>query len=51
MLVIGGWSQGQRLTADDYGDARNPDISRMWVEQIAYPGLDLSFLYPPEAAP
>ena len=46
LLVIGGWSQGQRLTADDYGDARNPDISRMWVEQIAYPGLDLSFLYP-----
>lgn len=51
LLVIGGWSQGQRLTADDYGDARNPDISRMWVEKIAYPGLDLSFLYPPGSTP
>lgn len=46
LLVIGGWSQGQRFTADDYGDPKNPDNSRMWVEKIAYPGLDLSFLYP-----
>jgi integrase len=45
LQAIGGWAQGQRSVSDMYGDARNPDISVMWVKKITYPGLNLSFLY------
>jgi hypothetical protein len=50
LFAIGGWTPtGGRAVSSHYGDIRNPDLWVEDVEKIAYPGLDLSFLYPGEA--
>lgn len=45
LLAIAGWSPSEKAVSDDYGDPGNPDLYTKWVAGIAYPGLDLSFLY------
>jgi integrase len=45
LQALGGWKQG-RLTSDNYGDATNPNYHVQFAKQIAFPGLDLSTLYP-----
>ena len=42
--AVGGWNQG-KLTSDTYGDKFDPDHQLQFVEQISFPGLDLSPLY------
>jgi integrase len=44
LATVGGWSQG-KLTSDAYGDASDPDYQVKIVEQISFPGLDLSPLH------
>jgi integrase len=46
LSAIAGWSPaGGQAVSDHYGDPSNPDHFIAWVNRIAYPGLDLSFLY------
>jgi integrase len=45
LQALGGWNQG-KLTSDDYGTKSDPDFQLQYVKQIAFPGLDLSPLYP-----
>lgn len=45
LRAIAGWSPGGKSTSDHYGDPTDPDLYAKWVEGIAYPGLDLSFLH------
>lgn len=45
LLAVTGWSPAGKAVSDDYGDAGNPDLHIEWVEKIAYPGLDLTFLH------
>lgn len=45
LRAIAGWSPGGKAASDHYGDPTNPDLYTSWVEGIAYPGLDLSFLH------
>jgi len=45
--AIGGWTPAGGVPVGwDYGDIHDPDHWRDEVEKIAFPGLDLSFLYP-----
>jgi integrase len=44
LQALGGWSQG-RLVSDNYGEKSNPDYQVRFVRQIAYPGVDLKYLY------
>ncbi|WP_036289979.1 site-specific integrase [Methylosinus sp. PW1] len=44
LLALGAWSQGT-LTSDNYGTRSNPDIQKAYIDQIAFPGLDLSHLW------
>jgi integrase len=44
LQALGGWSQGQ-LTSDSYGDKADPDYQVKFMNQIAYPGLDLFHLH------
>lgn len=43
-LRLAGWSIS-KSASDGYGDPTDPDMLAEWVEAIAYPGLDLSFLH------
>ncbi|MFZ3252159.1 MAG: site-specific integrase [Pseudolabrys sp.] len=45
LQALGAWSQG-KLTSDDYGDKSDPDYQAKFVKNIAFPGLDLSPLFP-----
>ncbi len=49
LLAVTGWSPSGKAVSDDYGDPGNPDLHIEWVERIAYPGLDLGFLYAEKA--
>lgn len=44
LLAVAGWSQGGANVSDHYGDPGNPDLTIGWVNEVTYPGLDLSFL-------
>lgn len=44
LKALGGWSQGN-LVSDNYGDQFDLDLQVKWIELVAYPGLDLSFLH------
>jgi len=44
LQALGGWSQGKNVS-DDYGDKANPDYQIQFMKQVAFPGLDLSFLH------
>ena len=44
LRAIGGWSQA-KVVSDSYGDPSDPDHQRQWIERVAYPGLDLTFLH------
>lgn len=41
---LGGWSQGKRAS-DSYGDRSDPDYLVRFVNEVDFPGLDISFLY------
>lgn len=43
-LRLAGWSVS-KSASDGYGDPTDPDLLAEWVEAIAYPGLDMSFLH------
>lgn len=45
LQAVTGWSAGGKTVSDSYGDPGDPDLHSKWVEKIAYPGLDLSFLH------
>ena len=45
---LGAWSQG-KVVSDYYGDKDNPDYLAQFIEKVAYPGVDLSFLRPKAA--
>lgn len=45
LRAIAGWAPNGKAVSSDYGDPGNPDFHVEWVDKIAYPGLDLSFLY------
>lgn len=47
LQALGGWSQG-KLVSDSYGEKSNPDYQVQFIKQIAYPGVDLNFLYAPQ---
>src|SRR5262249_10281853 len=44
LQALGGWSQG-KLTSDSYGDKSDPDYQAKFMEQVTFPGLDLSHLH------
>ena len=44
LQALGGWSQG-KLTSDNYGDKSDPDYQIKFMEQVAFPELDLSHLH------
>jgi integrase len=44
LQALGAWSQG-KLTSDDYGDKSDPDYQAKFMNEITFPGLDLSSLY------
>jgi integrase len=44
LQALGGWSQG-KLTSDSYGDKSDPDYQTKFMEQVTFPGLDLSHLH------
>ena len=44
LQALGAWSQG-KLTSDDYGDKSDPDYQAKVMNEITFPGLDLSSLY------
>lgn len=44
LRAITGWSDGKQ-GSDHYGDPGNPDFYGKWVDAIAYPGVDLTFLH------
>src|SRR5262249_39892987 len=44
LQALGGWSQGHR-TSDIYGDKSDPDYQTKFMQQVAFPGLDLSHLH------
>lgn len=44
LKALGGWSQGN-LISDNYGDQFDLSLQVKWIEKVAYPGLDLSFLH------
>ena len=43
LQALGGWSQGS-LVSDAYGDQSEPDYQAPFLEKVAFPGLDLTFL-------
>ncbi|MBN8630726.1 MAG: site-specific integrase [Rhodobacterales bacterium] len=45
LLAVCGWTPAGKSVSDDYGDVGNPDLHREYVDAIAYPGLDLTFLH------
>jgi len=47
LQALGAWSQG-KLTSDDYGDKSDPDYQAKFMNEIMFPGLDLSSLYHPK---
>jgi len=47
LQAVTGWSPAGTAASDHYGDPGNPDLHAEYVEKIAYPMLDLSFLRPP----
>lgn len=49
LKALGGWSQGN-LVSDNYGNQFDLTLLARWIEKVAYPGLDLSFLYRPHQA-
>ncbi len=45
LQAIGGWAPASKSVSDHYGDAKNPDLYKKWVDRIVYDCLDLSGLY------
>jgi integrase len=50
LRALGGWADHSE-TSSDYGDRTNPDYQVKWIDQISYPGLDLTSLYPKAPEP
>ncbi|SFC51333.1 site-specific integrase [Devosia psychrophila] len=45
LRALGGWADHSE-TSSDYGDRTNPDYQSKWIDQVSYPGVDLTKLYP-----